>query len=257
MNRLKTIFYIINLKTAIIAALSVASTFLCIHFGIAADFPLALISTAIVFPIVFSIGGAYKRREAALDEYGSIKAHGRAIYFAARDWMPDDAEISTWELKTLLGNFMRSCHVLFTEPVSALRENEDHVYKNLSKLSAYIKDELRAGGMTSGEVSRCNQFLSKMAISFENIKHVYQYRTPRTLRAFSDFFIVVLPIVYGPYFAHLAADVTYGLEYFMPVLFSIIFVSLDNIQLHLENPFDRLGEDDVEINVDEFLARLY
>jgi len=75
---IKRSFLIVNWKTFLITALSIASTAICLHFDIKADFPLALISTAIVFPIVFSIGGAYKRREVALDEYGSIKAHGRA-----------------------------------------------------------------------------------------------------------------------------------------------------------------------------------
>ncbi|MCP4898312.1 MAG: hypothetical protein GY906_15165 [bacterium] len=81
------------------------------------------------------------------------------------------------------------------------------------------------------------------------MKHVYQYRNPRTLRAFSDFFIVVLPIAYGPHFARMAGESSYGLHFIVPVLFSIILVSLDNIQNHLENPFDQIGEDDVTINV--------
>jgi len=42
----------------------------------------------------------------------------------------------------------------------------------------------------------------------------------------------------------------------MPVLFSVILVSLDNIQDHLENPFDQVGEDDVVINPEKFVARL-
>jgi len=29
------------------------------------------------------------------------------------------------------------------------------------------------------EVSRCNQYLSKMLLAFEQIKHIFQYRTPR------------------------------------------------------------------------------
>jgi hypothetical protein len=48
-----------------VAATAVASTYLCGRFGLLAEFPLTLIATAVVFPIVFSIGGAYKRREAA------------------------------------------------------------------------------------------------------------------------------------------------------------------------------------------------
>ena len=37
----------------------------------------------------------------------------------------------------------------------------------------------------------------------------------------------------------------------MPVLYSFILVSLDNIQDHLENPFDDVGEDDIRIEVEE------
>ena len=45
-----------------------------------------------------------------------------------------------------------------------------------------------------------------MMVAFESVKHIYQYRTPVSLRAYSDFFIVVLPIAYGPYFAGIAVD---------------------------------------------------
>ncbi len=143
----------------------IASTYLCRHYNIVADFPMTLIATAVVFPIVFSIGGAYKRRENALVKYSSIKAHGRAIYFATRDF---------------------------------------------SKLSEFINQDLRGKGLPSGEASRCNQFLSKMDIAFEDVKHIYQYRTPRTLSAFSDFFVSVLPVVYGPYFAAKASSYSSG-----------------------------------------------
>ena len=86
MNYLKQLRIIITRKTIIVTALAVLSTYLCRRFGLIADFPMTLVATAVVFPIVFSIGGAYKRRENALARYGSLKAHGRAIYLATRDW---------------------------------------------------------------------------------------------------------------------------------------------------------------------------
>ena len=42
----------------------------------------------------------------------------------------------------------------------------------------------------------------------------------------------------------------------MPVLFAPVLVSLDNIQEHLENPFDQIGQDDVSINAEKFEERL-
>ena len=62
-DKVKQITIIINLKTIIIVILAVLSTYLCRKFDLNAEFPLTLIATAVVFPIVFSIGGAYKRRE--------------------------------------------------------------------------------------------------------------------------------------------------------------------------------------------------
>jgi predicted membrane chloride channel (bestrophin family) len=252
---LKRILLIVNIKSLAIAGLAVVSTYLCRRYDITADFPLALVATAIIFPIVFSIGGAYKRREVALREYGNMKAHGRAIYFAARDWLSEsDAEIQN-EAKQLLLEIFQASRRLFTEPISKMPENEEQVYRVFSKLSLFIKT-LRQKGLVSGEASRCNQFLSKTIISFENVKHIYQYRTPRTLRAYSDLFIVLLPIIYGPYFAAVSRESSKGLGYILPVLFSIILVSLDRIQVHLENPFDQVGEDDVMINAEKFVARL-
>ncbi|MEP5340044.1 MAG: hypothetical protein ABJL44_11950 [Algibacter sp.] len=251
----KRAFLIINFKTLLITWLSIASTAFCLHFHIKADFPLTLISTAIIFPIVFSIGGAYKRREISLDEYGSIKAHGRALYFAVSHWLENPPKELKTEVKTHLENLLNSCTEVFTNPVENLEETEKGVYQNFNNLSVFIKS-LRSHGLPSGEASRSNQFLSKMMISFERIKHIYQYRTPRTLRTYSDIFIVILPIVYGPHFAENVTSYNYGLQYAVPILFSVILVALDNIQSHLENPFDQQGEDDVHINVEKFIRNL-
>ena len=65
-----------------------------------------------------------------------------------------------------------------------------------------------------------------------------------------------MAIFYGPYFAEIAKDYTSGLEYLMPVFFSVILVGLDNIQDQLENPFDQIGEDDIAINAEKFVALL-
>ncbi len=256
LKRLKTMTLIINAKAIVIASLAVLSTYVCLSFEITANFPLTLLATAIVFPIVFSINSAYKRREAALDDYGSLKSHGRAIYFATRDWLEDAEPEKLERCRNLLGELFVSTRELFSGAREQMHEREERVYESFSALSQFIRFDLRQGGLATGEVSRCNQYLSKMILAFEQIKHIYQYRTPRTLRAFSDFFITVLPILYGPYFAHISEGFSGGLTYVMPVLFAVVLVSLDNIQEQLENPFDQIGKDDVTINAEKFMDRL-
>lgn len=80
LRRLKTFTPLLNAKAMLVASFAVLSTYLCMRWDISANFPLTLIATAIVFPIVFSINSAYKRRESALDDYVSLKSHGRAIF---------------------------------------------------------------------------------------------------------------------------------------------------------------------------------
>lgn len=257
MFKFKGLIRIVNLKAILIAALAVLSTYLSLKFEVLAKFPLTIIATAIIFPVVFSIGGAYKRREQALDHYANLKAHGRAIYFAARDWTEQADKASLQRFREELKTLFEASKTLFKNPQSDMRKNEEAVYKAFSNLSKTIRTELREKGLATGEVSRCNQYLSKMFVSFERIKHIYQYRTPNSLRAFSDFFISILPIVYGPYFAQISQEFSPHLIYVMPILLTFILVSLDNIQDHLENPFDEIGEDDITINTEQFIQRLY
>ncbi|NVE94116.1 hypothetical protein [Altererythrobacter lutimaris] len=255
-DRISRIGLIVNGKTLSIAILAILATWVSLKLNLVADYPLTIISTAVIFPIVFSIGHAYKRRESALDDYGVIKAHGRAIYFAARDWIPDQSEDRLRHVETVLVHLLKSCRDLFKAEREDISIHEREVYASFSELSEFVK-RMREEGLASGECSRCNQYISKMIVAFESVKHIYQYRTPRTLRAFSDFFIIVLPLIYGPYFAHLAIEYEASvLTYVMPVLFAVILTGLDNIQSHLEDPFDQIGPDDVAINAEKFVELL-
>ena len=256
MSFFKRILLIINFQTFIISGLAVTSTYFCIKYKFEADFPLTIIAMSIVFPIVFSIGGAYKRREAALKEYAAIKGYLKAIYYVPRDWMNTTDNDSMIKIVRIIENLFSNIRKMFTNPSVELTKYEDAIYINFSEISEFINKDLREKGLSSGECSRTNQFLQKMIISFESLKHIYQYRTPRTLKAFSSLFIFILPIIYGPYFAFQAESMSWGLEYVTPILLTMILVSLENIQEHLENPFDQVGEDDVKFNVEKFINRL-
>jgi predicted membrane chloride channel (bestrophin family) len=246
---------IVNLKSVLISALAVLSTWLCLRLGIKADFPLTLIATAIVFPLVFSISTAYTRREKALEEYGALKANGRALYLASRDWVSQHDEHRDAEVKSALHELLSATRDMFTRPLAESSRYEPRVYAAFGRLSQFVKD-MRAAHLAPTECSRLNQYISRMITAFENTRNIYEYRTPRTLRAFSEFFIVLLPIIYGPYFAFQAVEFSRQLFYVMPILFALILVGLANIQDHLENPFDQIGQDDVAIDPDRFIASL-
>src|SRR5258708_38481036 len=83
---LRSLWLIINYKTIIVTTLSVVSTYVCYRFGLVAKFPDMLVGVAIVFPVVFSIGSAYTRRETALQRLADFRGHAVALFFATRDW---------------------------------------------------------------------------------------------------------------------------------------------------------------------------
>lgn len=251
---LKSFFLIINYKTLIITVLSVVSTYICYHFNFIAKFPDMLVGVAIVFPVVFSIGSAYNRREVALQRFSDFKGHAIAMYFATRDWPLDsNNDLPARTRETVRDLLVHIRKMFITAKGSELEQNEKEIYDLFSKLSV-LTQEMRNYGSQSTEISRVSQYVSKMIIAFDNLKIIHTYRTPITLRAYSKVFIYVFPIIYGPYFASTFKDYSAHLGYVMPILYSFILVSLDNIQDHLENPFDDVGEDDIRIEEKEIIA---
>lgn len=245
---LKSFFLIINYKTIIITVLSVISTYVCYRLGLTARFPDMLVGVAIVFPVVFSIGSAYTRREGALQRFSDFKGHAIAIYYATRDWTPDKNHDLPQQVRTIIREMLVIMRMTFASNNRAdMVENERKIYAYFSRLSG-IANAMREHGVQTSETSRVNQYISKMIIAFDNLQVVHAYRTPITLRAYSKVFIYIFPIIYGPYFASTFGDFSANLEYVMPVLYSFILVSLDNIQDHLEHPFDEIGEDDIRID---------
>ncbi|MBL7849892.1 MAG: hypothetical protein JNN04_03240 [Cyclobacteriaceae bacterium] len=246
---------IINWKTYILTMMSVLCSYLCYTYGLTAKFPDMLVGVAIVFPVVFSIGSAYNRRESALQRWADFRGHAIAIYYATRDWPSDKNNNLPERTKQLTTEMVHRTKDLLTSKGKPWDKREEEFYQLFSKLSD-ITMEMRKYGVQSGEISRVSQYLSKMVIAFDNLKIIYQYRTPITLRTYSKVFIYVFPIIYGPYFASTFHDFSAHLEYVMPVLYSFILVSLDNIQDHLEDPFDQVGEDDIHIDASETIRLL-
>jgi hypothetical protein len=258
MNKvLRSFFLIINYKTLVITALAVVSSITCFHLGLIAKFPDMLVGVAIVFPVVFSIGSAYNRRETALQRFSDFKGHSITLYYAVRDWVsPEKENDLPMRVKVMAGEMMELIRAMFiSKNRHEWEANEAKIYTYFSDLSRMTID-MRQLGVQSTEISRINQYISKMIIAFDNLKIIHTYRTPITLRAYSKVFIYIFPVIYGPYFASTFKDFSGHLEYVMPVLYSFILVSLDNIQDHLEHPFDEVGEDDIRIDKKDITAHM-
>lgn len=250
MTTLRNFIRIVDAQTIVITVLAVVATWLCDRFDLEADMPTGIIGIAIIFPIVFSINAAYRRREEALRFLSSLKSHAASIYYAHRDWVPAAAEgREQLAMKALPRRLLERIR----DHLSSSRRGDtaglQAVYDVFSEYSAE-HERVRALGVPTGEVCRCNQYLRSMMIDFENMNNIHQYRTPVALRAYSSLFLNAFPIIYAPYFAHLCVDTTPLVGYAVAVLYAVVLVSLDNIQEALEDPFDSFGDDADDIDLD-------
>ena len=187
---------IMDFHTLAVTLLALLSTWLCRRFGFAGDMPSGLIGVAIVFPIVFSINAAYRRRESALGLLADLKAHTLALYYIHRDWarLTDEApqEEHRTRFKGLARELFSALNACFRGRGGWEQEEQTRVYQVLSRISGSLED-LRRGGLNPGEISRANQYLRGMVIDFEKMLTILRYRTPLALRAYSRIFSECLP----------------------------------------------------------------
>jgi hypothetical protein len=176
-----------------------------------------------------------------------------ALYYVHRDWTPgEDNETHVARMEGLFVSMFTAVRGVLAG--KALVGNLDEqraltaVFTTFSDLSHSI-EKLRAAGMAGGEVSRANQYLRNSMADFEQMHNISQYRTPVSLRAYSQVFLNVFPLLFAPYFAFLSTEHPAVTGFLIAVLYSVVLVSLDNIQEDLENPYDSVGLDDLTLDV--------
>lgn len=249
MQALTNFSKLVNRQTLIVIALSLLATYACLQFEYIIDLPTGIIGIAVVFPIVFSINAAYRRREEALRYFASIKAHAAALYYAHRDWVPADSGEHADRMARITIRLLQAIHQYFTSR-SEVETRFQTIYQLFDELSQSM-EQLRHAGVPANEVSRANQYLRSMIIDFERMRNIYLYRTPTALRTYSQIFLSVFPVLFAPYFAYLSTENSISSGFLVAALYGLILVSLENIQEDLENPYDGLGADDLNLNVAE------
>lgn len=234
---------VVDYHTAVVIVLALAGTWLCRRYDFAVDLPTNLLGIAVIFPLVFSINSAYKRREDALKSYAGFKAHAISIYLAHRDWVRD-AQLEQ-QGRALIEELLIAVSRYFAQGKTAVYDSQP-IYAIFSKLSL-SHEALREAGMPANEVSRVNQYLRATMIHFEQMNNIAQYRTPLALRAYSRVFLNAFPILFSPFFANVAYPDWPLAGYIVAFVYAVVLVSLDNIQDDLERPYDGQGQDDLRL----------
>lgn len=205
---------------------------------------LTLLSIAIIFPLVFTIRGSFRRRENALEHLSEFRSALKTLhyFFMCQDNLTDEhkkeiekilIEINTDTL-TQLSN--KDCSIKDLDHIV------EKVYQFTLDKKEFISKSLR---------DKVFRFLKDLHESIENVYAIHTHRTPISLKAYCEIFIYVFPLIYAPTIVYnIGSNSASWIVYFIVLLTEFILISLYNIQNQLEYPFDNVGMDD--INLDNF-----
>ncbi|MGB2022200.1 MAG: hypothetical protein ACPHVC_02660 [Flavobacteriaceae bacterium] len=231
-----------NHRTLITMIISCSVPYISYHFRVVYNIDLTLVSIAIIFPLVFAIRGAFKRREKALEFLSRFRSGLKTIeyYILNGSKLPDDLKEKA---KALL--------VTISDDFMAYLSGDSHettkIDQNMATFFDFIQDNTEM--ISGGTRQKIFRFMKDVHEGQENLIAVHTHRTPISLKAYCLIFIYIFPLVYTPTIINkIGFDNPAWVTYFIVALSEFILISLYNIQDQMEYPFDEDGLDDIKLN---------
>ncbi|MBN09778.1 MAG: hypothetical protein CMC79_05360 [Flavobacteriaceae bacterium] len=205
-----------------------------------------MISIAIIFPLVFCIRSAFRRREKALEHLSNFRSSLRTIVHYLKTSNLEDKKLKDFsELTTKLEKD-------FLNELSKSEIDFERIDKNTESIFAFFKNN--SDEISGGIRQKAIRFLRDVSDSQDNLVAIHTHRTPVSLKAYCLIFIYLFPLVYTPTIIHKmgAGEDTVFLTYFVVLLSEFILISLYNIEDQMEYPFDDEGLDDIQLQKFKF-----
>ena len=234
---------ILNHRTLITMVISMSVPFISYQFGVFYNIDLTLISIAIIFPLVFAIRGAFKRREKALEFLARFRSGLKTVqYLILNAAKLEDSK------KAEADQLMIKISTDFMAHLSGDDHDTTNVDENMENLFQFIHQN--SEGISGGTRQKIFRFMKDVHEGQENLIAIHTHRTPISLKAYCLIFIYIFPLVYTPTIINkIGYDNPEWLTYFIIALSEFILISLYNIQDQMEYPFDEDGLDDINLNI--------
>ncbi|WP_019669854.1 cytochrome P450 family protein [Eudoraea adriatica] len=203
-----------------------------------------MLSIAIIFPLVFTIRGSFRRREKALQHLSKFRSALKTVHY----FVMSNNELSPESKKEMTDILLN----ISEQTMDQLKNNGDNT-KELDDIIDQVLTFIVANDQTVSKnlKDRTFRFMKDLHESIENLHAINTHRTPISLKAYCLVFIYIFPLIYAPTIIYdVGLENNQAITYFIVILTEFILVSLYNIQDHLEYPFDDVGLDD--INLDTF-----
>jgi ABC-type multidrug transport system fused ATPase/permease subunit len=243
---MKKYLVVLNFRTLIALIIALLTLVISYIFGFSYNIDLTLVSIAIIFPLVFNIRGSFNRRERALQFLSQFRSALLTLdyYFKnTRKLTEDDKK----EMTNILLEISNGLTVHLGTRENDTKDIDDRVQKVFNFITD--KDDL----IPVRYKVRIFRYLNDLHESIENLHAIHIHRTIISLKAYCEYSIYIFPVIYVPTIIyHVGMDASKWFAFFTVLFTQFILISLFNIQDHLEYPFDKVGEDDIELESFKF-----
>ncbi len=201
-----------------------------------------LISIAVIFPLVFTIRGSFRRREKALEHLSQFRSSLITVnYFnKSNSELPEEDKAIFRDLLSELSNSVMG-HLKSNDcSIEDLDNLIDQVFTFILKHREFIKRSYS---------DKMYRYMNDVQEGMENLLAIHTHRTPINLKAYCEIFIYLFPFIYAPTIINnIGLDAPHWFTYFIVIITEFILISLFNIQDKLEFPFDNDGLDDIKLD---------
>ena len=202
---------------------------------------LTLLSIAIIFPLVFSIRGSFRRREKALEHLSEFKStlHTISNFLLSNPKLVDlyktDVDAILLNINSTVLNHLASQDKSLSKVDKSMNQVYEFVLDKNDSISRQVRDKVF-------------KFMKDMHECVENLNAIHIHRTPISLKAYCLVFIYIFPLIYAPEIIKNVGELQpQWMVYIIVFITQFILISLYNIQNQLEYPFDNIGIDDIDL----------
>ena len=258
LSTLNSFFQNFNFMVLVQMALAAVAVYLSTYFKLEFDVNVNLFVSPIVFPLAFAINADFQRREKVLDDLANFKAAAMTWFFCMRDWREAAHLDKMWmqavhlKLKSIL---FHTREYLVTNKIPRRKVILRAIYEDFSDTTQLI-EIVRNSDLPANTslVARVHLIINALCLAFERLRVVREYRSPRSIRSFNKVFIFFLPTIISPYCVLLGYNSNNQWSpYYISVLIAFVFSALQGVQDKLDDPFDGMSEDDINLSsIDEW-----
>ena len=166
----------LNYRTLISLFISLVATWISYKYTLKFDLDLTLISVAVVFPLVFTLGSAFQRRDKALEHLSRAKAALATIYYSITTAKEMDEKT-----KEEIYEKIKDVKISLIDFLSSKSNDRNDLNNSIDQIKKIVETHRKSFGRSLSV--RVYRYMRDVLMGIENTIAIKLHRTPQSIRA--------------------------------------------------------------------------